>query len=745
MSDDAGLKVTVSADVQQLQAGAQQSVQSLQSMEKELIALGRVIDNTIAKGQDISKLEDAYQALTDKIKAARAEASQPLSGNITSGLTQDLQSVSAPIDQVKSGVQGLGLTLGQQRTAFIDFGRIVTGQGFSLRSLASNFALLGPGVAIGAAALYGLYEVLTKQTDAEKQAEEQAKKLAEALANLKSATQVSDQATGSEQGNIARVQDLAAAIQNTNLSYKDRNNALQELRETNKAYFGDLTLEAASLATLTQKVNDYSNAIIAEAVVKGQVDAISKVSAELTEQSRILDQLKTKRDAANEATLHVDDNIGGGGIGNIGGGANISETARLTSAASSAESAYQKQGQAVATLHETLNGYTDALKAAILEQIQFKPLEVPPKTKSDLQDIVSILKEVAGIYADLSKPQKGPLFIANENSGANLPAGQTSPVVQVIQAQIDAAKKKLADAANDPQLAAAYQKLVTALGAKMQATLNPDLSSPVDQPLANPADFEKAIDKAESQIEKAIGPKGLEIAVPASIKVAIKDSGFDKADQEILLKKAEDDALRGLPPVQWTPNIQVIVNKGIIVAALNKQLNDSINTSIKNVATSGLEGIGQAIGTAIAKGTSPIEAAGKAILTALGQLMEDIGKSLISYGVAKELLDTVLLGGIALPGVVAIGLGVAAEALGALVKSAGSSYHAFATGGIVTGPTLGLVGEAGPEAIFPLSQLNRFIQGTPGSQAQNVTVQGVISGNNLRLALARTNKQQGLV
>ena len=78
MSDDAGLKVVVSADVQQLQVGADQAVQSLTDMEKELNAIGRAIDNTVAKGQDIGKLEDAYQALADKIKAAKAAAASPL-------------------------------------------------------------------------------------------------------------------------------------------------------------------------------------------------------------------------------------------------------------------------------------------------------------------------------------------------------------------------------------------------------------------------------------------------------------------------------------------------------------------------------------------------------------------------------------------------------------------------------------------------------------------------------------------
>jgi flagellar hook-basal body complex protein FliE len=45
-------------------------------------------------------------------------------------------------------------------------------------------------------------------------------------------------------------------------------------------------------------------------------------------------------------------------------------------------------------------------------------------------------------------------------------------------------------------------------------------------------------------------------------------------------------------------------------------------------------------------------------------------------------------------------------------------FTAFANGGIVTKPTLGLVGEAGPEAIIPLSQMNRM---GGGSVTVNVT------------------------
>lgn len=44
---------------------------------------------------------------------------------------------------------------------------------------------------------------------------------------------------------------------------------------------------------------------------------------------------------------------------------------------------------------------------------------------------------------------------------------------------------------------------------------------------------------------------------------------------------------------------------------------------------------------------------------------------------------------------------------------------AFADGGIVTGPTIGLIGEAGPEAIIPLSQAGKFGMGGGGA---NITI-----------------------
>jgi hypothetical protein len=80
----------------------------------------------------------------------------------------------------------------------------------------------------------------------------------------------------------------------------------------------------------------------------------------------------------------------------------------------------------------------------------------------------------------------------------------------------------------------------------------------------------------------------------------------------------------------------------------------------------------------------------------------------------------------------------------AVVSKSMAKVPAFAKGGIVGGATLGLMGEyagarSNPEVIAPLDRLNSMIN-TGGSQQVEVGGQFEISGENLVLALERTNK-----
>ena len=90
---------------------------------------------------------------------------------------------------------------------------------------------------------------------------------------------------------------------------------------------------------------------------------------------------------------------------------------------------------------------------------------------------------------------------------------------------------------------------------------------------------------------------------------------------------------------------------------------------------------------------------------------------------------------------VAIAVGVAAIAAGTALKNNASDKNPvskFANGGIVSGPTMGLMGEypgakSNPEVIAPLDKLKEMIGGSGGNG------QFVLRGQDLVLALQRSN------
>jgi phage-related minor tail protein len=67
---------------------------------------------------------------------------------------------------------------------------------------------------------------------------------------------------------------------------------------------------------------------------------------------------------------------------------------------------------------------------------------------------------------------------------------------------------------------------------------------------------------------------------------------------------------------------------------------------------------------------------------------------------------------------------------------------ALAAGGIVTGPTVALIGEAGPEAVVPLSKAGQYGFGGGGSMAVDVPIQLVVDGTVLARAIRRVDARQ---
>jgi hypothetical protein len=163
-----------------------------------------------------------------------------------------------------------------------------------------------------------------------------------------------------------------------------------------------------------------------------------------------------------------------------------------------------------------------------------------------------------------------------------------------------------------------------------------------------------------------------------------------------------------------------------------ESFSQGISNSISGFLADSLTSLAENIGNALSGGEiKPLEHFQKLLADAL----INIGKMLIQYG-------TLLQIAFASPDpFVAIAAGVGAVALGTIIKNrlkqSAVDPTAFANGGIVSGPTMGLMGEYpgaqnNPEVIAPLDKLKDLIGGGGNGQF-------VLRGQDLVLAMQRSN------
>ena len=164
--------------------------------------------------------------------------------------------------------------------------------------------------------------------------------------------------------------------------------------------------------------------------------------------------------------------------------------------------------------------------------------------------------------------------------------------------------------------------------------------------------------------------------------------------------------------------------------AAGKQVNDTF-VNIGNTIT-------QILAPAFQSAFDSILSGSQNAFQAFGQAIAGVIKKLIAAAATAALLAVII--GVATGGT-NFGAGVGAEVgnfsagFKALFSQLGG--FKFADGGIVTGPTRALIGEAGPEAVIPLSKLDNIVGGN-----QNIFVTGVLSGENIYLQQQRTSARR---
>jgi hypothetical protein len=205
---------------------------------------------------------------------------------------------------------------------------------------------------------------------------------------------------------------------------------------------------------------------------------------------------------------------------------------------------------------------------------------------------------------------------------------------------------------------------------------------------------------------------------------------------------ASGDIASGLMDIPTVPPEAVETAVAPFKAIQDKML--EINQEISGTMTDGFANIV----AGVASGSMNVGQAFGALLGMLGDVATQIGKQAIGIGIAMKAIKMSFKNP-----ATAIGAGIALIALGAAIKSFGAGFSggggggvaAFANGGIVSGPTLGLVGEysgakSNPEVIAPLDKLKGMI----GNKSQNINVGGSfrVQGQDLVLALQKANKER---
>ena len=167
--------------------------------------------------------------------------------------------------------------------------------------------------------------------------------------------------------------------------------------------------------------------------------------------------------------------------------------------------------------------------------------------------------------------------------------------------------------------------------------------------------------------------------------------------------------------------------------SLMEMLNDTFGITKESLAE-----MGATLGETLAQGASSFEEFGEKVKSSI----RDIIGAMIAEGVAAAVTKAMSNPALAInPLLIPVVAGLAA---GAAKTAFSSLIPAFADGGIVSGPTVGMMGEyagagaGNPEVIAPLNKL----KGMMGSGQQNVVVEGRIDGNDIWLSNSKTNGQR---
>lgn len=294
--------------------------------------------------------------------------------------------------------------------------------------------------------------------------------------------------------------------------------------------------------------------------------------------------------------------------------------------------------------------------------------------------------------------------------------------------------------------------------------------------LSDDSELKLELTQKTQELENAITLKGLDIKITASKAANAqrkKDRAEDLAEEAKALEEtkklyaAQQEFIAGFKPMEQfaAPKAPTVTKfqgayaSDDMTKELKKNTDDqvkvmsdyerkmenatnAVNSSFASLQTDAANSFAQFVADTAAGDANAGKNFGKSMMGAIANFMQSVGAALITTAIASKAFKELILQN----PVAAAAAGVALVAGAAILRaqlSEGPNITAFAEGGIVSGPTLGLMGEYpnarnNPEVIAPLDKLKGMLKS--GDSSSGFVASTSIQGRDLAIVLERYNK-----
>jgi hypothetical protein len=727
------LQIRVTADFKQAEESFLKLSKTATTFESDIRKISANVSREFNKIEGSAELfGNSTTVVADKMKVLK-NAMENLMSLGFQAMNPHVQKLKAQYDQLGKSLDAVGPAveksnkkMGASNKTMMSLSLILQDLPYGFRGIQNNLpALVGSFAAATGAIYLGFSALIAITTAYEKEIVELIYGIDDlARANKKLNEAVADN-EGQAKSQIATDQSLIKIINDTTQSTENRTRALDQLKEK---YKGNLELQKIDITDgdkLAEVYKKISNALIRKARATAYASLIAEEEAKI---------LKLEKEQGEEVVKNL------GFMGTAYG----LLTSGLDGAKASSNvvtSAFNKQAKQIATSRSIITAYTDKLnentEAQIVNGDATNLDTTPPKvTKGKTPEEIrkeQLEKEKKANEAEA----KAFIDTLEERGKKEYEVGlKLAENLQIMKnaGYTDSTTYYAAYRAEMDKIDAYYNNKEIEEARKTSEKIAKDAEAIDNRQLQN------SLDSLKIQSDVAMKIANLSGTASAADRIKILEEYKNKlydlasiggytADQ---FDKIDDAIARVNGAIEGSKDR--VKDYSITWQETTNAINGILTNLIRDSITKFAENVGKALA---GEGTNPFEGFGLMIADAA----VGIGKALIAYGVAITAFALAVSNPFA-----AIAAGTALVIAGSYLKSRLSKQSqaakptAFADGGIISGPTLGLMGEypgasRNPEVVAPLDKLKSLIGSSGGG-----TLEARISGNDLLILMNKAGR-----